>query len=263
MNIYDVLLTNIGVVGGLMLLMWLISLPLRDVSIVDLIWGAGFAVVAWVTFARTSGSGPSRWALPLMTSIWSLRLSAYLAWRNIGAGEDKRYVAMRTKRGPIFALTSIYVVFLLQGAVMWIVSLPLQAGITLAQPGWTPLHGVGIVLWTVGILFETIGDLQLARFKAVSENQGKVMNKGLWRYTRHPNYFGDFLVWWGLYAVAIAHGDGLWTLIGPLTMSVFLIRISGVTLLEKSLQETRPGYVEYTRETSSFLPWFPKRRADA
>ncbi len=161
----------------------------------------------------------------------------------------------------VVMLTSIYVVFLLQGAVMWAVSLPLQAGITLAQPGWTPWHGLGIVLWTVGILFETIGDLQLARFKAVSDNQGKVMNKGLWRYTRHPNYFGDFLVWWGLYTIAIAHGNGLWTFIGPLTMSVFLIRISGVTLLEKSLHETRPGYRAYTRETSSFLPWFPKHRA--
>jgi steroid 5-alpha reductase family enzyme len=146
---------------------------------------------------------------------------------------------------------------------MWTVSLPLQTGIVLAQPGWTWLHGMGIILWAVGVLFESIGDLQLARFTAKAQNAGQVMNRGLWRYTRHPNYFGDFLVWWGLYAVAIAHGAAVWAIVGPAVMTLFLMRISGVTLLEQSLQQTRPGYADYIRETSAFFPWFPARRADS
>ncbi len=260
--ISDVLLTNLSVIAGLMLVVWLISLPLRNVSIVDIVWGAGFVLIAWVTVAVTTGSGPSRWLLPVMTSLWGLRLSGYLAWRNIGKGEDKRYAAMRSKRSPQFAFTSLIMVFALQGAVMWIVSLPLQTGIAFAQSGWTWLHGLGIALWSVGLLFESIGDLQLARFKANPNNAGMVMNRGLWRYTRHPNYFGDFLVWWGLYATAIAHTTAIWTIIGPSVMTLFLMRVSGVSLLEQSLQQTRPGYAEYACETNAFFPWFPAERAD-
>lgn len=263
MDLTGILSLNLGVIAGLMTLLWLLSIPLKDVSIVDIFWGAGFAVVAWVTFSQTASSGPSRWLLPVLTTIWSTRLTLYLAWRNLGHGEDKRYAAMRARRGPIFALTSIYVVFGLQGAVMWTVSLPLQAGITLAEPGWTWLHAVGITCWSFGILFETFGDLQLSRFKANPDNAGKVLNTGLWRYTRHPNYFGDFLLWWGLYAIAAAHGAALWSAVGPVVMSVFLMRISGVTLLEQSLKETRPGYREYIQNTNAFFPWFPSRSADS
>lgn len=262
-HLSDVLLLNLSVIAGLMLVIWLISLPLRNVSIVDIAWGAGFVLVAWVTFAVTHGRGPSRWLLPMMTSLWGLRLSGYLAWRNIGRGEDQRYAAMRTKRGPQFAFMSLLIVFALQGAVMWTVSLPLQTGIAFAQPGWTWLHVVGITLWAIGFLFEMIGDSQLARFKANPENAGKVMNRGLWRYTRHPNYFGDFLVWWGLFAISIAHGTAVWAIIGPAVMTLFLMRISGVTLLEQSLQQTRPGYAEYTRTTSAFFPWLPTERSDS
>lgn len=262
MSLSQVLLMNLAIVACLMLGVWLLSLPLRNASIVDIFWGAGFVLLAWATFAATESTGPSRWLLPLMTTLWGGRLSGYLAWRNLGRGEDKRYAVMRSKHGPSFAVVSLFTVFALQGAVMWTVSLPVQIGIACAQPGWIAVHVVGVVVWAVGLLFESIGDTQLARFKAKPENEHRVLKRGLWRYTRHPNYFGDFLVWWGLFFVAVAHGAGLWTVIGPIVMSVLLMRISGVTLLEKSLKQSRPEYEQYVRQTNTFFPWFPANTSD-
>lgn len=261
-SIREVLVLNAGLIAGLMAGVWLLSLLLRNASIVDVAWGAGFLLIAWVTFAATNGIGPSRWLLLGLTSIWGVRLSGYLAWRNAGRGEDKRYAAMRSKHGSRFAFVSLWTVFGLQGAVMWIVSLPVQVGMAAAQPGVSGWHVLGFCVWAVGLVFESVGDLQLARFQADPGNQRRVLMCGLWRYTRHPNYFGDFLVWWGLYFIAIAHGAALWTVVGPIVMSVFLMRVSGVTLLEKSLLRTRPEYARYQRETSAFFPWFPASRDD-
>lgn len=262
----DVLLTNAALVAALMGGLWLLSLPLRDVSIVDIAWGLGFVLIAWVTWARTGphaawsedGFAPSAWLLPITTTLWGVRLAGYLAWRNHGRSEDKRYAAMRASRGAGFWWQSLVVVFLLQGCVMWVISLPLQAGITRAQPGWSALHGCGLALWLVGWLCESIGDWQLARFKSHPENAGRVCDRGLWRYTRHPNYFGDFCVWWGLWLIAAAHGAAWWTVVSPLLMSVFLLRVSGVTLLEQTLRAEKPDYAEYVRRTSAFFPRPPR-----
>ena len=262
----EVLLTNASVVAGLMLAVWVVSIPLRNVSIVDLAWGFGFVCIAWVsvlvasTDSVTAGwtERPSMCLLPLCTTLWGLRLTGYLAWRNHGRPEDKRYAAMRARRGNAFWWQSLFVVFLLQGVVMWVVSLPVQVGVAQAESGWAWVHAIGLVLWSVGLFFETVGDWQLARFKAQPENRGQVMDRGLWRYTRHPNYFGDFCVWWGLYALAAAHGASVWTVVSPLLMSIFLLRVSGVTLLEQSLREEKPDYAEYVRRTNAFVPWFPR-----
>ena len=253
-----VLLTNAAVVLGLMTAMWLVSLALRDASIVDIFWGAGFAVIAWVTFFAADGSQARRMLLLVLTTLWGLRLALYLAWRNIGKGEDYRYRAMRKRYGDRFPLISYGTVFLLQGALMWVVSLPVQAGQVPGSPdGLIWLDFVGIALWLIGIFFETVGDIQLARFKADPANAGKVMDRGLWRYTRHPNYFGDFMVWWGLYAIALATGDAWWTVVGPLLMSFLLLRVSGVALLEKSLNKRREGYADYAARTNAFFPGPP------
>jgi steroid 5-alpha reductase family enzyme len=228
-------------------------------SIVDIYWGFGFVIVAWSTYFVADGSDARGVLLVALTTIWGLRLSGYLAWRNLGKGEDYRYQAMRRKWGPNFWIISLGTVFLFQGVMMWIVSMPVQAGQVPATPEdliW--LDYVGIALFAIGLFFETVGDFQLAHFKADPVNKGKVMDRGLWRYTRHPNYFGDFMVWWGLHAVALATGEAWWSIVGPLLISFLLLRVSGGGMLEKTISKRRPGYEEYIRETSAFFPRPPK-----
>lgn len=237
--------------------LWLLSLRLRDSSIVDIFWGAGFVIIAWVTRASATGAAARSALLLALVTLWGLRLAAHLAHRNLGKGEDPRYVAMRARHGDKWPLRSLFIVFALQGALMWIISLPVQATLRSPLPeALGPLDALGALLALTGVFFEAVGDLQLARWKRDPDNRGKVMDRGLWRYTRHPNYFGDFLVWWGLYALALASGNA-WTVMGPALMSFLLLRVSGVTLLEKSMRK-RPGYDEYVRRTSAFFPWPPR-----
>lgn len=257
MELPQLLLLNGLIAAGAFTALWFVSLPLRDASIVDPFWGAGFALLAWVSFAAAGGDSPRAWLLPALTSLWGLRLSGYLAWRNFGKGEDYRYQAMRKRFGHCFWWVSLMVVFWLQAAIQWVVALPVQVGGRGdANLNW--LDFAGIATWTIGWLFEAVGDWQLARFKANPANRSQVCDRGLWRYTRHPNYFGDFLVWWGLYLVAAAGGAAWWIVVSPLLMSLLLMRVSGVTLLEKTLRSAKPGYAEYVRRTSAFFPWFPR-----
>lgn len=243
----------------LMLGTWLLSLALKNASIVDIVWGFGFVCVAWAVRLRVDdGLAARQNLLVLMTSVWGLRLAGYLFWRNHGKGEDYRYKAMRKHWGPRFPIISLGTVFGLQGVLMFIVSLPVQLGQTRNTPdlGW--LAYLGIAVWLVGLFFEVVGDAQLARFKADPANQGKVMNRGLWKYTRHPNYFGDACVWWGIALVAAETTVGKFGLIGAVVMTVLLRRVSGVVLLEKSLSRRKEGYAEYVARTSAFVPRPPK-----
>jgi steroid 5-alpha reductase family enzyme len=241
-----------------MFVLWMIGTGRRDASIVDPFWGAGFVLTAWLAW-WLNAPAPSRVLLLLsLTTAWGLRLSIFLLWRNWGHGEDRRYAAMRDHHGPTFWWVSLFTVFLLQGAILWFVSLPLQfaAALNLANPlGW--LDAAGTLVWAFGLCFEAVGDWQLARFKANPANRGKVMDQGLWRYTRHPNYFGDFCIWWGLYLIASA-GGAAWTIFSPLLMSFLLLKVSGVTLLEKDITDRRPDYAAYQARTSSFLPRQPR-----
>lgn len=256
MSFIQTLLTNIVVIAGTMFLLWLISLRLKDASIVDIFWGLGFVAIAWITFSVARESAPRSILMTAIVTLWGLRLSGYLAWRNIGKPEDYRYRAMREKHGERFPLISLFYVFGLQGLIMLIVSQPIQAVSTENSPlNW--LDAIGAITWLGGLFFESVGDVQLARFKASPENQGKVMDRGLWRYTRHPNYFGDFLVWWGIYMIALAGGNA-WTIFSPILMSILLVRVSGVTLLESSLRVRKTGYDEYIRRTSAFFPLPPR-----
>jgi len=248
-------------IAGLMLITWIVSGVVKDASIVDLIWGFGFVLVAWSVLFLSAPVGARGWLLVTLTSIWGLRLSIYLTGRNLGKGEDYRYRAMRRQHGDRFFLVSLGTVFGLQALLMWVISLPLQSGIAASGPGLglSLLDGVGTALWASGLFFEAVGDWQLGRFKADPANQVMVMDRGLWRYTRHPNYFGDFCVWWGLYLIAAA-GGAWWTVVGPLLMSALLIRYSGAGLLEKTIGHRRPGYEEYARRTNGFFPGPPHRR---
>jgi steroid 5-alpha reductase family enzyme len=249
----ELLVVTATVIVASVVVLWLVSLVLRNASIIDLFWGFGFVVIAWVPgWSSPATVCMRRILLLVLVTVWGLRLAGYLTWRNTGKGEDFRYQAMRERWGRRFPLVSLGTVFLLQALLMLIVSLPVQAGMLTGGPIGV-LGVVGAGLWLVGVAFETIGDLQLARFKRNPDNRGKVMDRGLWRYTRHPNYFGDFCVWWGLYLVALT-STTWWTAVGPLLMSFLLLRVSGVSLLEKDIGTRRPGYDEYVRRTNAFFP---------
>ncbi len=257
------LLNSLMVVMTTMTCLWFLSLARRDASIVDPFWGTGFVLVTWFTLTSTppAQAVERSWLLATLTTIWGLRLSLYLLWRNWGHGEDRRYRAMREHHGPRFWWISLLTIFLLQGTILWLVSLPIQAAMIKASViplGWIDLAGAGV--WSIGLFFETVGDFQMARFQADPQNAGRVMDRGLWRLTRHPNYFGDFCVWWGLYLIAFS-GDASWTIFSPLLMSFLLLKVSGVTLLEKTISNRRPDYAVYQARTSSFFPWPPRESA--
>ena len=237
---------------------WAVSVIRRNVTIVDTLWPLLFVMAAIVYAAVVPGTGTRAILLLVLVSAWGVRLAVYLAWRNRGHEEDRRYRAIRERNEPNFALKSLYLIFGFQALLAWIISLPIAGAITGTGP-LGALDVLGVILWTVGLVFEAGGDWQLARFKRDPANAGRVMDRGLWRYTRHPNYFGDFMVWWGLFLVALATGDAWWTVIGPIVMSVLLIRVSGAALLEKSLKKRRAGYDEYVRRTSAFFPRPPRR----
>ncbi len=251
-------------IAALMLVTWVISVLISNASIVDIVWGFGFVVVAWVVrLTVDDGLDARQWLLVAMTTIWGLRLAVYLAWRNLGHGEDYRYRAMRKHFGPNFRWISLATVFGLQGVLMFVVSLPVQIGQTDDTPDLGVVAILGILVWMVGIFFEVVGDAQLARFKADPASAGKVMDRGLWRYTRHPNYFGDCCVWWGIALVAAETGTGAIGLIGAVVMTVLLRRVSGVTFLEKTIVKRREGYQEYIERTSPFIPRPPRSPASS
>jgi steroid 5-alpha reductase family enzyme len=236
---------------------WTVSVYRSNVAIVDSLWSLMFVMTAGI-YAAAAQPLASRAILVLgLVVIWALRLSIYITWRNWGHGEDRRYQAIRARNQPNFAFKSLYLVFVLQALLAWLISLPLL-GALLSARGLGPVDFAGLMLWVVGMVFEAGGDWQLARFTADRNNKGRVMDRGFWRYTRHPNYFGDFCVWWGLYLIAVGAG-AWWSFVGPLLMSLLLMRVSGVTLLEKNIGKRRPGYAEYARRTSAFFPWIPKR----
>ncbi len=249
-----------GSAGGCLL--WLLSRILGKYCIIDAFWGPGFAVLAAVSAFRINQqplSAPAKLLL-LATCIWALRLGIHLGNRILrDPHEDRRYAAMAAKYGPSFRWTSLGIVFLLQALIMWFVALPVTiacSGITANGPPFWLLPGG--VLWATGLLFETAGDWQLARFRSRPDNSGKVLDTGLWRFTRHPNYFGDFCVWWGLWMLSMAAGAPFWTIISPAAMAFFLLRVSGVTLLEKDIAERRPDYADYIRRTNAFFPGRPR-----
>ena len=246
-------------IAAYMVVVWALSLPLRDASIADVFWGPGFAFVAIVA-AFVSPPSSRATLLVVLTSVWGLRLALHIGsrWRK-KKEEDRRYQAMRANWGERFPVVSLFTVFLLQGALLWAVSLPVQAGAALgAERPLGLLDLAGVLVFAVGLTFEAVGDAQLARFLSDPASRGRVMQTGLWRYTRHPNYFGDALVWWGLGLIGAAPG-AWWTLLGPALMTFLLVRVSGVSLLEKDIAGRRPEYVAYIRRTSAFLPLPPAR----
>lgn len=259
-TLITVLGTNLLIVMTLMVALWLASISLRDVSFIDSFWALGMVIVACTTYAMADGVAERQQLLVLLTAVWGLRLGLhlFLRWRREGA--DPRYVALLAKAPGNPHLLSLRKVFLTQGPLLWLVTLPVQLGQLDSEPtALGTLAMLGAALAVIGILFESVGDWQLARFKADPDNAGAVMDRGLWRYTRHPNYFGDACVWWGLYLVAAETASGRWAVISPIFLTFILIKWSGAALLERRLKRSRPGYTDYIERTSGFFPWPPKR----
>ncbi len=241
---------------------WLICLKLRDVTPIDSLWAIGMVIMALASFLHAQGD-PKRKALLLgLCALWGVRLGGYLLWRWRDHGPDRRYRTMFAKaqeaKGWGFAKASLLMVFATQAPLLFIVCLPVQLGQIDAQPPVGMLGIAGVIIALIGIAFETIGDAQLTRFRRDPANAGQVMDRGLWRYTRHPNYFGDACTWWGLYLIAAETATGLWALPGPVLLTWTLMKWSGVPTTEGRMKRKKPGYDDYVRRTSGFVPWWPK-----
>jgi steroid 5-alpha reductase family enzyme len=268
---------NLALLMALMLVLWRVAVHINDVSFIDAVWALGMVALAWISVGQAGGFGRLSvhgLVIVTLTSLWGLRLGIHLfrRWRRLG--RDPRYDrilggAMERNKWS-FGVASLLIVFLLQGPLLWFVSLPAQVGILQGgvdliahyAPLWT-LSWVGIALALFGVAFESIGDAQLERFRADPANKGQVMDKGLWRYTRHPNYFGDACAWWGIWLVAVAGGGyGLWTILSPILLTWMLMKWSGAPILEKSLGKSKPGYADYIQRTSGFVPWWPAKPSE-
>ena len=259
----SVYLINLITVTLMMSAGWLVSLRYQNVTLVDSLWGIGFVVIAWITVFMSNGYALRTLLLAILTTTWGLRLSIYLTWRNHGKGEDPRYGSWRRQYGKRFWIVSLFNVFLVQAVFMWVIALAMQFGQMAPTPAnLTWLDILGLSLWLIGFIFEAVGDWQLARFKADPANKGRVMDSGLWAFTRHPNYFGEALIWWGIFLIVLSTPGSLWTIISPILITITLLKITGVTLTEKTIVAKRPEYREYIARTSAFFPWFPKRSKD-
>ena len=250
-------LLAVVVVLGLTLL---VALRAGRHAVVDIAWGLGFAAVAVTSFALSGagGAGARRWLVTALTVVWGVRLAVHLGLRSRGRGEDPRYEAMLAEAPGNPTLYAVRRIYLTQGVVMWFVSLPVQVAV-FAPGGVAAVMVLGVVVWLVGFVFETVGDLQLTRFRSDPSSAGQVLDTGLWRYTRHPNYFGDACVWWGISLVAFSAWPGILTLASPVLMTWLLARGTGKPLLEKDMATRRPGYADYVRRTSGFVPLPPRR----
>jgi steroid 5-alpha reductase family enzyme len=258
----QMLAVNAAVLAACFLVLWLLGVAIRDVTFVDAWWGLGIVVLAVASFVQGGAPTPHRLALTNLSAAWGLRLGAYLLWRWRTDGPDRRYRTMlgkaQAERGWGFATSSLLLVFALQAPLQFVVALPVQLGQAIATPApLGPIALAGVTLAVVGLLFETVGDFQLVRFRADPANQGKVLDTGLWRFTRHPNYFGDACVWWGLFLVAAETPWGAWSLPGPILITFLLTRFSGVPTVEGRMRRTRPEYEAYVARTSGFIPWPP------
>lgn len=254
---------GLAVTALLAALTWLASLRRDDVSLVDRMWPVMIAAGAAVCFfSLPAGGARAAWMLALVTA-WGLRLCVYITRRNWGHGEDRRYQQIRARNQPNFRFKSLYLVFALQAVLAWIVAAPFLVGMPTTAPLGL-LDAIGIALAAFGIVFEAVGDAQMARFRAEPAHAQQVMDKGLWRYTRHPNYFGEACVWWGLWLIALAgagFGAAWWSLVSPLLMTTLLLKVSGVRLLEADIGERRPAYRDYIARTNAFIPGPPRPAA--
>jgi steroid 5-alpha reductase family enzyme len=261
-----ILAINFAILIAMIIALWAYAVRIRDVSFIDAFWAIGMVILAWTSWAQIDGQGRRADVILVLTSIWGLRLGWHLFARWRSHGEDPRYAniigGLIETKGWSWPKTALLAVFLTQAPLLFITSLPAQIGIWASEGGRTimgPVAWAGAMLAIIGILFESVGDAQLKAFRANPANTGKVLDTGLWRYTRHPNYFGDACTWWGIWLVAAETGPWGWaSVVGPLFLTFTLTNWSGKPLLERGLKKSRPAYAAYVARTSGFIPWPPK-----
>jgi steroid 5-alpha reductase family enzyme len=259
---FELLITTAGITLAAITSLWVISIIIRDVSIIDMAFSGLISLLIGFSFWKTQAQGPAALITLFAVLIWGLRMSVYLVHRNWGHGEDVRYTKLRSwaPEGWAFHWLSLRQVFLLQGVVIWLLTLPQQIFFWVAPAAdMTAIAWLGLSLWGIGFFFETVGDWQLSKFRADESKRGTVLNTGLWRYTRHPNYFGELAQWWGLFLIAIQVPQVGFGLVGVLLYSWLVLRVTGKATLEKKLGREKPDYEDYVRTTSGLIPWFPKR----
>lgn len=258
MEFHTIYLNGFLLILSLMTLLWIVSVILRKASIVDPFWGLGFVVASIYYYFNSHGDELRKGVVLSLVCLWGLRLFIYLFWRNYGKPEDYRYAQFRKDYGADrYWWVSFFQVFLLQGILLWMISAPLLSAHFYAERSFGFLDVIALLLWLIGFAFEAGGDYQLTKFKNNPSNKGKVLNTGFWKYSRHPNYFGDACAWWGFALFSVAAGS-YWPVLSSVLMTFLLLKVSGVKLLEKTLKTTKPGYESYIRNTNSFFPWFPK-----
>lgn len=253
-------LMSLPVVLSIGAVTWVVSLARKDVSIVDSLWSLMILACLLAYLAFSDEPGPRALLLAGLLAIWAVRLSLHITIRNHGQGEDRRYQAIRANNQPGFEFKSLYIVFLFQGLLAWVICLPVVAAVSGETPPG-PLDYIGFALWCAGMFFEVVGDYQLSRFLKGKRGENDVMDRGLWRYTRHPNYFGEAVLWWGFYAFALSAG-AWWAIVSPVLMTFLLLRVSGVAMLEKDIAGRRPAYREYIRKTNAFFPGPARERRE-
>lgn len=261
MELGQIFAITAGTAFLLVLLLWLVSMPLRDVSIIDMAFSGIIALLLSVAYWRSDAGGGISVLILCLVLLWAVRMTVYLVWRNWGHGEDPRYTRLRewVPPGWSFHWLSLRQVFLLQGAIIWVLTLPQQiAMVTGGEAKFGYLAIGGLALWCLGFYFETVGDYQLSRFKANPQLRGQVLNTGLWRYTRHPNYFGELCQWWGLFVIALEAPWAWCGIVGPLLYSWLVINVTGQRTLDKKLAREKPEYARYIRETSGLIPRPPR-----
>ncbi len=266
-EIATILGINMAICVASFVALWAVGSAIRDVTFIDAWWALGLALMGVATFLQADGSLARMQLLTCLVVLWGLRLGAYLLWRWRKHGPDRRYVKMleraREARGWSYPRAAWRMVFMTQAPILWTVSLPVQLGQLGAEPARIGVLGwCGAALVLFGIAFESLADWQLVRFKADPLNKGRVLSTGLWRYTRHPNYFGDLCVWFGLWIIAAETMLGAWAIVGPLLLLSLFLRYSGGASYEKRLTYQRPGYAEYIARTSPLVPWPPRRQAE-
>lgn len=249
-------LWGLAFVAGSALVLWLISLKTRDVSIIDIFWAPGIAAVVDIAALLSDASGPRVSAALFLVNLWAVRLAAHIFARH--DGEDHRYAAMRHKFGARWWWWSLVQVFLLQAILMWFIAAPLVAVMLSSRAPMGALDYLGVGIASAGFLFEALADVQLARFRLDPRNKGKVMDRGLWRWSRHPNYFGESVMWWGFFLLGFSAAGAWWLILSPLVVTLLLLQVSGVTLMEDKIEDRRPAYADYKRRVSAFVPWPPK-----
>jgi len=260
LELAELTLLNFLLTLALFSAVWFLSVLLTNAGIVDVFWGLGFVLIAWASALFGYGDLYRKVLLTTLTTAWGVRLAVHIFLRSRGKGEDFRYQKFRENGGENFWWMSLITIFWLQALLCFVIALPLQVGQavpTAAPLGWVEI--LGVVIWTGGFLTEALADFQLKAFVDDPENKGKVMNKGLWRYSRHPNYFGECVVWWGIFLIVLPVPGGIYAIIGPALITFLLLKVSGVTMLEAGLKSRREGYEEYVKSTSAFVPWFPRK----